>query len=141
MHLNFLRAAVDLREREWDVAGGQVRSAGRSPAVAQNLKRCWQNRVAITRHGHRRHFLRWVAGQNVSEARNTTLKEASTNALYPHIFACLEGAVAIGEGFMSDSVCEMTTDTHIAMQSCHFSFFAPSGVVAGRIKVIAYYIH
>ena len=71
-------------------------------------------------------------GENVSEARNTTLKEASTNALYPHIFACLEGAVAIGEGFMSDSVCEMTTDTHIAMQSCHFSFFAPSGVVADR---------
>ena len=33
---------------------------------------------------------------------------------------------------MSDSVCEMTTDTHIAMQSCHFSFFAPSGVVADR---------
>ena len=40
--------------------------------------------------------------------------------------------VAIGEGFMSDSVCEMTTDTHTAMQSCHFSFFAPSGVVADR---------
>ena len=118
-----------------------MRSAGRSPAVAQNLKRCWQNRVAITRHGHRRHFLRWVAGENqgenVSEARNTTLKEASTNALYPHIFACLEGAVAIGEGFMSDSVCEMTTDTHIAMQSCHFSFFAPSGVVADRSASVA----
>ena len=113
----------------------------RAPAVAQNLKRCWQNRVAITRRGHRRHFLRWVAGENqgenVSEARNTTLKEASTNALYPHIFACLEGAVAIGEGFMSDSVCEMTTDTHIAMQSCHFSFFAPSGVVAGRMASVA----
>ena len=82
-------------------------------------------------------FARGMAGKIVAAQELPHSTALTSAALYPHIFACLEGAVAIGEGFMSDSVCEMTTDTHIAMQSCHFSFFAPSGVVADRSASVA----
>ena len=81
--------------------GRRMAGWGWAPAVAQNLKRCWQNRVAIMCHG-RRLFLHARPQSDGNPGATQAIPHSKRHpsprppALYIHIFACLERAVMIG---------------------------------------------